>query len=135
MNSFLDGRLLNAGARGQPWKDVRELAQNDFFHRVHQLFNEINAPSTLRQSFTEYHAGKQAKKTKEDLTTLVDATCLRLSEIVQNASFVQFYLSRSLSLATAITLSRAPADPKTKKTRETCPQACQMDIREGNRNS
>ena len=59
---FLDGRLLNAGARGQPWKAVRQLAYDDFFHRVHQLFNEINAPTTLQQSFTEYYAGKQAKK-------------------------------------------------------------------------
>ena len=44
------------------------------------------------------------------LNNLFEDACSGLPEIVQYASFVRLYLTRSLSLATAITLSCAPAD-------------------------
>ena len=59
---YVEGRPVKATNKGQPWKEAEQLAAADFFQRIHHFFDEIGASARMRQEFTDYHAGKQAKK-------------------------------------------------------------------------
>ena len=59
---YVEGRPVKATNRGQPWKEAEQLNSTDFFQRIHHYFDEIGASTRMRQEFSAYHAGKQAKK-------------------------------------------------------------------------
>ena len=71
---FVEGRPVKATNKGQPWKDAEQLNPADFFRRIHRLFDEIGASTRMRQEQTDYHAGKQAKKTRKACTQAAQET-------------------------------------------------------------